>query len=445
MYYHSLRHLLIIAVAAAIIAGAPTLAAQASYFSSARVDDAAAPTVGIAEAADTVVVPADTVMGTLVIPEYFFIPAIYDHYTFPDTTRYDAAELSGNEGSRWIEEQVSLGRRMIALRRTLLYAHPELVSYNTATLLKAPKQYYAVINPKDYTLDIREGVTAPAGETTLQAEAVKKRHWIKDFNVGLQFSQAYISPNWYQGGNQSLIALGSIYYNVKLNQEYHPKLLFETTMQYKLGTNHTPEDTLHSYTVTEDLLQINSTFGVKAAKRWYYSISGQFKTQLLNSYKTNNPELQSAFLSPGDLTVGLGMTYNYARKDGRATFDASISPLSYNLRICTNSRVNAGNYDIEPGRHCAHKIGSSTELKLLWKLTYNITLTSRLFAFTDYHSAQVDWESTLAFAINKFLSTQIYAHLRYDTMTPDVEGTKWRNLQVKEIFSIGFSYSFKSI
>ena len=35
-----------------------------------------------------------------------------------------------------------------------------------------------------------------------------------------------------------------------------------------------------------------------------------FKTQLLNSYTPNTYNLNSAFLSPGELNVGLGMPYN---------------------------------------------------------------------------------------------------------------------------------------
>jgi hypothetical protein len=43
------------------------------------------------------------------------------------------------------------------------------------------------------------------------------------------------------------------------------------------------------------------------------------------------------------------------------------------------------------------------------------------------------------------LTTQIYAHARYDSQTPKVEGTSWKKLQLKEILSIGFAYKFSSI
>ena len=75
----------------------------------------------------------------------------------------------------------------------------------------------------------------------------------------------------------------------------------------------------------------------------------------------------------------------------------------------------------------------------------NISLRSRLFTNTDYSRVQADWENTLLFEINRFLTTQIYAHMRYDSRGVRAEGTNWKKLQVKEILSIGFSYKFSSL
>ncbi len=388
---------------------------------------------------------SDTLVSLAPLPEYFFLPAVYDHYDFPDSTGVAGSDFSGTPQLRWLEEQNALAARMQAMRHRFFFGYPFYTSYIRAELPEAPKQYSAVVNPADFTVDIVETVTGPAEVPTIQAEEVKKRHWIRQFNVSLQFSQAYVSPNWYQGGSNNLNMLGQIYYNVKLNQEYHPKLLFETTAQYKLGMNNAPDDKVRSYNINEDIFQVNSTFGVKAMRRWYYSLTGQFKTQLLNSYEANSTNLTSGFLSPGDLTVGAGMTYNYANKNKTFTFDANISPLSYNLRICTSDRLNHEAYDIRQNRKTASKFGSNVELKAYWKICYNIYLRSRLYTFTDYHNVQTDWENTVVFEINKFLTTQIFCHLRYDTATPPVEDSKWRKLQLKEILSIGFAYKFSSL
>lgn len=108
--------------------------------------------------------------------------------------------------------------------------------------------------------------------------------------------------------------------------------------------------------------------------------------------------------------------------------------------------MNPENYGIEVGHKTVSHFGSTGELKLSWRMARNILLTSRVFAFSDYESFQADWENTLAFEINRFLTTQIYCHARYDTRTPyDPDEEKWKKLQIKEIFSIGFAYKFSSL
>ncbi len=413
-------------------------------------DSVATGAVRTVEQIDAYLAAADTMAyDTLVVmrplPQSFFGPVVFEQFEFADTASVFTPDYSGNPSLRWIEEEVAMNRNQKRLRRNLFHSHPEVIRYNIDMLPEAPKQYHAVVNPEDHTIEIRETTIEVPAAPTIAATEVQKRHWIRTFNASLQFSQAYVSPNWYQGGNNNLNMLANIYYNVKLNPEYHPRLLFETTAQYKLGMNSAPDDSIHNYSISDDLLQITSTFGVKAAKRWYYSLTGNFKTQLLNSYESNSRTLRSSFLSPSELTVGLGMTYNYANAKKTVTFDASIAPLSYNMKTCVNSRINPTWYNIDEGKKMSHNFGSSAELKFFWKISYNINYTSRLFAFTNYESAQADWEHKLAFDINRFLTTQIYCHIRYDSATPPCDSEKWKKLQVKEILSIGFSYKFSSL
>lgn len=380
----------------------------------------------------------------LPLPQLFFIPQVYDTYHFANPLTIGEETSSGDPWMQWIEDYEVLDRQMQDMRRNLFLNHPDKVHYNLSELPEAPKPYVAVVNPSDFSITLDDNVVKPVAPT-ISSQDVKKRHWIRSFSASLQFSQAYVSPNWYQGGNNNLNALLHVFYNVKLNQEYHPNLLFETTAQYKLGINNAPDDTINAYNVTEDVFQLNTTFGIKAAHRWYYSFTGQFKTQVVNSYKSNTNDLRSAFLSPGELTAGIGMTYNYANKPKTFTFDASLAPLSYHVVTCIHKDINPGTYGIDENKKTKHSFGSTAELKFAWKISYNIRFTSRIFAFTDYDSFQADWENTLSCDINRFLSTQIYVHARYDTNTPRSSDENWHKLQVKEIFSIGFAYKFSSI
>lgn len=441
-----------------ILAAAYTMAcAQAMYQQTARVVAAPPDTVtpvqvldNIANPADSLSVipelPYDTVMVMDPLPQIFFTTPVYTKYVIPDTP-FDpfAPELTGTAGMEWIERNKAVADRAARMFQTFVINNPHLVTENIAFMEKAPRQYYGEVNPKDHTIKLKEiKLDAPA---KMEESEVKKRHWLRNFSASLQFSQAYVSPNWYQGGNNNLNMIANVYYNVKLNPAYHKNLLFESTMQYKLGMNSAPDDSLRNYSISDDILQLNLTFGVKAAKHWYYSVTSQFKTQLLTAYVKNTRNIASAFLSPGEFTAGLGMTYTYANARKTFTLDASIAPLSYNMKICTrpNNVLAHSAYGIDPDRKYVMKYGSNAEAKMLWKICDNISFRSRLFVFTDYTYFQADWENTLSMEINKYLATQIYVHARYDTSTPPCDDPSWHKLQVKEILSFGVTYKFSSI
>lgn len=429
-------------------AGVGSLAAQAIFFEPAPVlkpDSVQTLTEDLVDLLDENTDAPDSPQPERILPPWFFRPAVFDHYEFPDKVDLTKSQYSGNASLKWLEDAASVEESVRYLRHSLFFKHPELVKYNYAMLPEAPRAYEVVIDPRDYTIAVQPVQLDPLAQAELMPMTIKKRHWIRVFNVSLQFSQAYISPNWYQGGNNNLNVLGQIYYDVKLNKEYHPNLMFETTAQYKVGVNSSPDDSVHRYNVSEDLLQITSTFGVKAARRWYYSVNALFKTQLINSYNTNSRIRRSAFLSPAELNAGLGMTYSYTNAPKTFDFNMSLAPLSYNLKTCVSRFVDPVQYGIEAGRKSIHKFGSSAEFKLTWKICYNIQLLSRLFAFTDYSRIEVDWENTLIFDINRFLTTQIYAHARYDSSTPRLDDSRWHKLQLKEVLSIGFAYKFSSI
>ena len=388
--------------------------------------------------------PYDTVIVIKPLPETIFLPAVYTNYK--DYSDYDpfARQYSGTEALRWVEEALAVQQAAGMLQQRLFINSPQTVRYNLATLPSAPRQYIAEVNPSRHTIEIREITPDLPGKMQVDVE---KKHWLRTFDASLQFSQAFISPNWYQGGNNNLNFLANVYYNVKLNPAFHPKLLFESTLQYKLGLNSAPDDSLRNYSISEDLLQLNTTFGYKAAHRWYYSVSAQFKTQILNSYAKNTHNLSSAFLAPAEFNAGLGMTYNYANKKKTFTFDTSLAPISYNMKICVkpDSVMRHEALNISPNRNYSMKFGSTAECKILWQIASNIQFRSRLFMFSDYSYIQGDWENTLAMNINRYLTTQIYCHLRYDSTTPRCEDESWHKLQIKEILSFGVSYRFSSI
>lgn len=382
------------------------------------------------------------------LPAGKYGPIVYDHYDFierPTLFSNSSHENSEFPGSyRWLDRYDQSNRQLQSMLRDFEMSNPLEVKYNANDMPEVPKVFRAYVDKFKSRIILKDISVSDQGAQPLETN-IDHKNWLHNFDGSLQFSQAYISPNWYQGGNNNLNMIGQLIYNVNLNQKFHPKVLFDATISYKLALNSAPDDSIHSYNISEDILQINSTFGLKAARSWYYSANLMFKTQLFNSYPTNSRVRQAAFMSPGELNLGLGMTYNKTNAKKTATFGASISPLSWNLKTCTNRLVDETVYGLTAGRKTKNKVGSSAECNLEWKIAYNITYHSRLFLFTDYDYAYGDWEHTVDFNINRFLSTRLYVHMRYDTTTPRADDSNWHKFQLKEIFSFGFAYHFGTI
>lgn len=381
--------------------------------------------------------------------KHMFLPIVFvkfnevkDHtlaiQSITDTITTGAVNLP--KGAEWLEKVQEDTRFQNYHINRLIAEAPWLIKLNMDMLPEPPKEYEVKPDISKNILVIEERkVKLPVNAPNTN---IKTRHWIHKFDAALHFSQAYLSENWYQGGSNNLNMITDIIYDLKLNEALHPNKLFQFTVQYKLAMNSAPDDTLRNYNINEDLFQINAKFGLKATKNFYYSMNMQFRTQLLQNFKTNTHDISASFLTPADLNVGIGMTYDRTNERKNFSFNASVSPLSYNMKICrANDKLDPTSYGIDEGKHLGHEIGSSGEFKLNWAITPNIVFSSRLFVFSDYSYMQGDLEAKLDFSINKFLSTQIFAHLRYDD-SADIN-KHWRYWQFKEVLSFGLQYKFR--
>lgn len=347
-----------------------------------------------------------------------------------------------SETPAWLHDALIRDRVANSIMYHTMIEHPSTIDYAYWDLPVPPSLPEEDVSFTNYIkrMNIPDLMVADELMPTFQTSRI---HWLHNANAGVQFSQAYLSSNWYQGGNNYLALLLNLLWDVQLNPVYHPNKLLQSTLSYKLGLNSTPRDSYHKYSISEDLFQWNFKAGLKAFKNFFYSYTLAFKTQLLRNYESNSDVRKASFLSPGDLNMGIGMSYSYTSPQKSVKLGVSLSPLSYNLKTCIDNLVDPTPFNIRPGHHVHNEIGTNAEANLEWAITPEIGCRSRFFAFTDYNYFQSDIETTLNFAINRFLSTQVYFHLRYDSSS-DASLSNWKHWMLKEILSFGLSYTFST-
>ena len=288
------------------------------------------------------------------------------------------------------------------------------------------KNYMQVVNP----------VEKASAENEFRV--LKPNFWKKTAAASMQFSQYSISDNWYQGGESTNALLSEI--KLTSNYDDRQRVQFENSLEIKIGFITAPSDTVHEWKTNADLFRLNSKLGVRAIKNLYYTIAAEFKTQFFSNYRTNTNDLISTFLSPAQLDLSVGMDY----KLNKNKFNMSLmgAPFSYTfIYINDDDIVNPASFNVEPGHSSANLFGSKITANLDWKIAKNISYVTKLEYFTTYDKVIASWENTFNFQLNRYLSTKLFVHARYDDGVKLTEEND-THFQLKEMLTFGLSYTW---
>ena len=264
--------------------------------------------------------------------DYLLMPLVFEHQQTLNDKVLDNTSATGltlDANDQWLQNAIAQSRHQNDARYRAMVEHPQLVAYNVNSLPEPPKEYILTSSPSQGMLTIEAPQVVAPIDSVIDEAPVKIHNWLHIFNGSVHFTQAYISDNWYQGGENNLNVLADIKWECNLNQAVHPNWLFNNMMNYKLGVTTASGDSLRRYHINEDNFLFTSQLGYKAVKHWYYSAMLNFKTQFFNNYKPNSDVMTAAFLSPGELNIGIGMTYDYKNADQTKTLTVAIAPLSY--------------------------------------------------------------------------------------------------------------------
>lgn len=310
---------------------------------------------------------------------------------------------------------------------------------------------------------------AVAAQGVAEDAAEEQKHWSKTGNASLQFTQGFVSKNWYKGGESNFALLGTADYVFNYT---NGKFTWDNHLEGKLGFISTPSDEFHKYMANQDILKYTTKLGYAAGHNWFYTVQALGQTQFTPGYKSNDDNMYSKFFSPAYFNLSVGM--DWKKETEKITWTVYISPLAYNLVFVadplrdfyTNNQVGenfgkqmpgAGRIDgtqfgLKEGDFNLYDLGATAKAGMVWKVSKYLTWSSQATYFSPLYKmgkykdnvyTRFEWENTFDMPLNKYFSTKLFTHLRFDdSVGPQNKAKGWNYFQFTELLSFGLSYNW---
>lgn len=341
-------------------------------------------------------------------------------------------------------------RKLQTLRSTYRFlahfycASPWMVSCTETDLKEQPSIREDVVKKMDNKNVLADKVQTkeikPEMDADDKIEVVTRRpnFWKFPGNTSLNFTQNYYTENWRADNKYS----GSTVIILNANFDDEKKLIWTNNLDFRLGFQTDKNDKKRAFRPTSNEVKYNTNIGYRAIKSWYYSVSVNMKTKIVKNYDANSDFVNSDFLSPLDVTIAPGMTYNFAYgKKKRFTGNMNLAPLAYN--ICYVQRNNlVQRYGIDKGHHSRHSFGPNMRINYNWNICKLITWNSTIFWYSNLSRTEIDWSNTFCFAFSKYINAQLFVHPVFRDDNPSWKSKKTDYLRVEQQLSLGVTYNF---
>jgi len=272
------------------------------------------------------------------------------------------------------------------------------------------------------------------------------------------FSQVNFT-NWSAGGQPSISATGLFKYSYGYKDSCN---VWDNTIDVAFGIIRQGDK--GKLAKSDDRIELNTSYGWSAFKKWYYNMSLNVISQGAKGYKSPlDSTLISDFLAPAYLNISIGMSHTGVNSG----FNFQLMPLSGKITYVNNQDLaNSGAFGVSPamyniqgeliklGNLIRSEFGGALKFQYKDKLWDNVSLDTKATLFSNYKdkasSIDIDWQVLLLMKINKYLTANINSHLIYDedvavALDLNEDGifeSSGPRVQFKELFGLGLSYSF---
>ncbi|MDI6401612.1 DUF3078 domain-containing protein [Balneolaceae bacterium ANBcel3] len=256
--------------------------------------------------------------------------------------------------------------------------------------------------------------------------------WEYSLRTSLTGTQASYR-NWSQGGINNVSALATTGFSARYKKD---SFSYSLNVNLRYGQSRIGDG---DFIKSDDLIRIrNQARRMFRDERFSAIFNLNFESQFDKGYKNPVPDegesriLQSRFFSPAYLSQVLGLSYNpdryFRAETGLAMKQTFVSDTSLSER-----------YGLDAGDTFRNEAGFSVLLGYERRIMENIHFSGYVETFTNVNKAitstDVLFVSEITGQINRYISTNVEFAMAYnDDIT--------KELQVKQIISVGFSYTF---